>query len=138
MAAENAALQEETAMDEQAARTTLVRLAIRTLATQDVESLCRALIGGASAGEIVVRASYCKEAEAFYTAGFSDNAGADEWKAIVGKLEAKITWSKPALLGLWKATPGSQTRSNHPLRMAGIPYHQVGKHRTSASAARSR
>jgi hypothetical protein len=43
----------------------------------------------------------------------------------------------PPAAGLLKATPGSQTRSNQPLRMAGIPYHQVGKHKTSASAAHS-
>ena len=44
----------------------------------------------------------------------------------------------PPLGGLWRVTPGSQIRSNRPLRMAGIPYHQIGKHRTSASAAPKR
>src|ERR1700704_1958634 len=43
----------------------------------------------------------------------------------------------PPCGGLWKATPGSQTRSNHPFSIAGIPYHQVGKHKTSASALRN-
>src|ERR1700730_19369345 len=43
----------------------------------------------------------------------------------------------PPCGGLWKATPGSQTRSNHPFSIAVIPYLQVGKHKTSASALRN-
>jgi hypothetical protein len=97
-------------LDEQVAKTTLVRLAIRSLATQELASQCRPLIGGASAGEIVIRASYCGDGEASYTAGFSDHAGADEWKATVGKLQAKITFSKTdRFFGLWKASPRTWT-----------------------------
>src|SRR6266403_550020 len=36
----------------------------------------------------------------------------------------------PLVSGRWKATPGTQIRSNHPLRIADIPYHHVGKHST--------
>jgi hypothetical protein len=96
-------------LDEQVAKTTLVRLAIRSLATHEVESHCRPLIDGASAGEVLIRAFSCGEGEASYTAGFSDKPGEDQWKATIGKLEAKITWSKPALFGLWKASPKTWT-----------------------------
>jgi hypothetical protein len=95
--------------DEGVAKTTLARLAINGLATKELEAQCHPLIGGASAGKIVIRASSCGEREASYTAGFSDDAGADEWKATVGKLQAKITWSEPKLFGLWKASPRTRT-----------------------------
>ncbi|MCK1535821.1 MULTISPECIES: hypothetical protein [unclassified Bradyrhizobium] len=95
-------------LDEGIAKSALVRLAVQSLATQKPELQCRHLIDGASAGKIAIRASYCREGEAWYTAGFSD-AGADEWKATVEKLQAKITWSKPTLFGWWKASPRTWT-----------------------------